>query len=294
VKVAATPCDDLASASRRRSTTGRPRRGLDGVLRLGSQRAGAQTLAGACARQGAELLVDVYHSLGVVPLLRGRHGGAFVVGGGYKYLQLGEGNCFAAGPPDCALRPVVTGWFAEFAASPSAAASEVTYGRGPWRFAGSTYDPTSPLPGERAVLAFFAAQCHLVPPFLREVSQHQVGLLAETFLALDLHRGDPSRTRRAARAARWLPRSEALPRGEICTRAGRRGGAHRLPGRRACGSGRRRTSATLSSPKRWPGWGEWCEPCRRLRKAVRARSGNARRGRPWPARLRTPSSRRRR
>jgi hypothetical protein len=37
---------------------------------------------------------------------------AFVVGGGYKYRQLGEGNCFLRLPPACRLRPVVTGWFA--------------------------------------------------------------------------------------------------------------------------------------------------------------------------------------
>ena len=43
-------------------------------------------------------------------------GDAFVVGGGYKYCQLGEGNCFLRIPPDTDLRPVVTGWFSEFTA----------------------------------------------------------------------------------------------------------------------------------------------------------------------------------
>ena len=41
---------------------------------------------------------------------------AFVVGGGYKYCQLGEGNCFLRIPAGTELRPIVTGWFSEFTA----------------------------------------------------------------------------------------------------------------------------------------------------------------------------------
>ena len=69
---------------------------------------------------------------------------AFVVGGGYKYCQMGEGNCFLRLPQDCDLRPVFTGWFSEFADLAEAArASDVRYGKGAARFAGATYDPTS-------------------------------------------------------------------------------------------------------------------------------------------------------
>ena len=66
-----------------------------------------------CEQAGAELLVDAYHALNVVPVSLPRDGleRAFVVGGGYKYCQLGEGNCFLRIPRDCALRSVVTGWF---------------------------------------------------------------------------------------------------------------------------------------------------------------------------------------
>ena len=79
---------------------------------------GLDEIAAACARVGAELLVDAYHSLNAVPFSVVEMGleGAFVVGGGYKYCQLGEGNCFLRVPRDCRLRPVVTGWFAEFGA----------------------------------------------------------------------------------------------------------------------------------------------------------------------------------
>ncbi len=144
------------------------------------------TLLDACRRAGAELLVDAYHALNVVPfsLARARLGGAFVVGGGYKYCQLGEGNCFLRIPKDCALRPVITGWFSEFQfLSQAVASGPVQYSSGPDRFAGATYDPASHYRAA-AVFDFFEEQ-RLTPELLREVSQHQVGLLAKLFDDLD-------------------------------------------------------------------------------------------------------------
>jgi kynureninase len=140
-----------------------------------------------CRRVGAELLVDAYHALGVMPwpLSRERLEGAFVVGGGYKYCQLGEGNAFLRVPPDCAMRPLITGWFSEFEALTEPASSgRVVYGEGPARFAGATYDPTSHYRAA-AVFDFFEEQ-GLTPELLRRVSQHQVGLLARLFDELDL------------------------------------------------------------------------------------------------------------
>ncbi len=148
---------------------------------------GLRQVAEACRRHGAELLLDTYHSLGAVPLDLVAEGldGAFAVGGGYKYLQLGEGNCFLRTPQGCELRPVVTGWFSEFdELTEEKTPGEVRYGKGAGRFAGSTFDGTSQYRGA-AVMDFFDAE-GLTPPFLREVSQHQVGLLAETFRSLDL------------------------------------------------------------------------------------------------------------
>jgi kynureninase len=146
---------------------------------------GLPSVAEACTGHGAEMLVDAYHSLGVVPFSLEGMEQAFVVGGGYKYLQLGEGNCALRVPPDCALRPAITGWFAEFAELADARRpGEVLYGIGPARFAGSTYDPTSPYRAAE-VMDFFEAQ-GLTPEFLRAVSLHQVGLLVATFEALDL------------------------------------------------------------------------------------------------------------
>jgi kynureninase len=153
----------------------------------------------ACRRFGAELLVDAYHALNVVPfsLVAERLEGAYVVGGGYKYCQLGEGNAFLRLPPDCTLRPVVTGWYSEFgqlAATP--VAGLVPYGIGPARFAGATYDSTSHYRAA-AVFEFFHRQ-GLSPALLRAVSQHQVRLLARTFDTLDLDTSVIDRDRRSA------------------------------------------------------------------------------------------------
>lgn len=132
---------------------------------------GLAAVAAACERSGAELLVDAYHQLGVVPLSVGADGlqEAWILGGGYKYLQLGEGNCFLRIPPHAdGMRPVVTGWYAHDGD----------------RFAGSTYDPTSHYRAAR-VLDFFDEQ-GLTPPALRATSLRQRGLLAAAFDALDL------------------------------------------------------------------------------------------------------------
>ncbi len=147
---------------------------------------GLGEIARAAEAAGAELLVDAYHALGVLPFPLAELGleRAFVVGGGYKYCQLGEGNCFLRSPAGCTLRPILTGWYAEFDALATSRPGEVAYGRGGARFAGSTYDPTSHYRGAE-VFDFFAEQ-GLTPTFLRAVSQHQVGLLASGFDALDL------------------------------------------------------------------------------------------------------------
>lgn len=147
---------------------------------------GLDRLATTCTAHGATLLVDAYHHLNVVPFdLHGlglEH--AFITGGGYKYCQLGEGNCFLRVPADARFRPVLTGWFAEFAALEHAGPRSVEYGRGADAFGGATYDPTAHYRAA-AVFDFHVAQ-GLTPTRLREISRHQVALLKREFEALDL------------------------------------------------------------------------------------------------------------
>ena len=156
---------------------------------------GVPAAAEACRRHGVPLLLDVYHQLNAVPFSLRAAGltDAYVVGGGYKYLQLGEGNAFLRFPAGCELRPVVTGWFAEFGElSAEKRTGRVRYAAGDERFAGATYDPTSHYRAA-AVFDFFDAH-GLDPGRLRKISQHQVGLLRRLFDELDL---DPGLVRRA-------------------------------------------------------------------------------------------------
>lgn len=145
-------------------------------------------LAVFCEDKSIPLLIDTYHTLNVVPLSVKKNNleNAFITGGGYKYCQLGEGNCFLRSPKDNDFRPVITGWYSEFTAlSAKKKPGEVLYGTGGDKFAGATYDPTS---NYRAAEVFsFFSSMNLTPEFLREVSQHQIGLLADEFDKLDLN-----------------------------------------------------------------------------------------------------------
>jgi kynureninase len=148
---------------------------------------GLEEAVRACRRHGAELVLDAYHQLNIVPtsLRQNDLEDAFVVGAGYKYCQLGEGNGFLRFPADCQLRPIATGWFAEFnALTQDHGPTEVRYHAGDERFAGATYDPTSHYRAAD-VFEFFVEQ-QLDPGLLREISQHQVGMLIRLFDELDL------------------------------------------------------------------------------------------------------------
>lgn len=132
----------------------------------------------ACEWSGAEVLVDAYHALNAIPFSLSAEGleRAYVVGGGYKYCQLGPGNAFLRFPADTTLRPVFTGWFSEFTDLSKMPSGRVEYGPGPARFAGATYDFTSHYRGA-AVFEFFEEQ-RLTPNELRALSQRQIEVLA--------------------------------------------------------------------------------------------------------------------
>lgn len=145
---------------------------------------GLDGLAAACRRSGVPLLLDAYHHLNVVPFdIRSGLEDVFVTGGGYKYCQLGEGNCFLRVPPDTQMRPVLTGWFAEFESLEEAGSARVAYSRGARAFAGATYDVTSHYRAA-AVFEFFEEQ-QLTPERLREINRHQVAQLTNEFQRID-------------------------------------------------------------------------------------------------------------
>jgi kynureninase len=187
VRIAARPCDTLAS---RLTAAVDDRTACVMVSSVMYETAeivpGLDLVASACRSHGAALLVDAYHHLNVVPFDLKTMGleDAFVTGGGYKYCQLGEGNAFLRVPPDCHMRPVLTGWFAEFAAREDVSSHGVTYGAGARAFAGATYDPTSHYRAA-AVFEFHTAQA-LTPERLRAINRQQVGLLKSRIEALDL------------------------------------------------------------------------------------------------------------
>lgn len=185
VKVAARPADTLAERLAGTVDTRTSAVMVSSVLYETAEIVpGLERVAAACEREGAALLIDAYHHLGVLPFDVRAVESAFVTGGGYKYCQLGEGNCFLRVPPGCRMRPVLTGWFAEFAARDRPGAGGVEYAPGAAAFAGATYDPASHYRAA-AVFAFHAAQ-GLTAERLRDISRRQVGRLKARVEELDL------------------------------------------------------------------------------------------------------------
>ena len=88
---------------------------------------------------GALVMVDVYQTLGTVPIDVQQWGADIVVGGSHKWLCGGPGTAFMYVRPEVAadLRPRITGWMAHrepfaFAAPP------IELADGPWRYMGGT------------------------------------------------------------------------------------------------------------------------------------------------------------
>lgn len=134
-------------------------------------------------------LVDAYHAFNAVPIAWGpakEH--LFVTAGGYKYAEFGDGICWLRIPRDTPLRPVDTGWFADFAALSAPRALTVAYGPGGARFSGATFD-ASALYRADAVLAHWE-RFGLTVPRLRAISLRQtrriLAHLEEHGLAADI------------------------------------------------------------------------------------------------------------
>jgi len=140
-------------------------------------------IAGAARKKNIPVMIDDYHGTNVVPLSIRESGleDCFILIGGYKYLQWGEGNCFLRFPKNCEYRPAVTGWFAAFNALEKPRTDSPTeYDDGNQRFATGTYDSSSQFRAAK-VVEFFREQ-ELTPPVLRNQYLTQVELLKNLFL----------------------------------------------------------------------------------------------------------------
>lgn len=140
-------------------------------------------IAALARKHEVPFLIDDYHGTNVVPLSIQEQNleDCYMLIGGYKYLQWGEGNCFLRFPKDCNLRPAITGWFASFSSLDEPRNDDpVTYDDGNQRFATGTYDPASQFRAAK-VVEFFKKQ-QLTPSTLRQQYLNQVELLRELFL----------------------------------------------------------------------------------------------------------------
>ncbi|GAB3013870.1 aminotransferase class V-fold PLP-dependent enzyme [Bowmanella dokdonensis] len=128
----------------------------------------------------AIFVIDGYHGFMALPTdLSSVAGRAFYLAGSYKYAQGGEGCCFAHVPANCDLRPLYTGWFAEFGELDQAKDGRVSYSTDGMRFAGATMD-YSALYRLLAVLELFAQQgltVEKVHQHVQRCQQHFLGML---------------------------------------------------------------------------------------------------------------------
>lgn len=127
----------------------------------------------------ALIAIDGYHAFMALPVdLSDIAERIFYIAGSYKYAQGGEGCCFMAVPLNSALRPLYTGWFAEFGTLAAEKSALVLYSDDGYRFAGATMD-FSPLYRLNAVLRLFKQQGVTVGRIHQHVRQLQQAFLEE-------------------------------------------------------------------------------------------------------------------
>ncbi|MCS6989641.1 MAG: aminotransferase class V-fold PLP-dependent enzyme [Chloroherpetonaceae bacterium] len=102
-----------------------------------------ERVVSAASSEQTLVVIDGYHSFCAIPFsMKPIERRAFYLSGGYKYAQAGEGVCFLCVPKGCALRPMNTGWFAEFGALSNRRVHDVAYASDGFRFFGATFDPS--------------------------------------------------------------------------------------------------------------------------------------------------------
>ncbi len=125
----------------------------------------------ACCQ--AQIAVDGYHAFMALPTdLSELEGRIFYLAGSYKYAQGGEGCCFMLVPAGNSLRPLYTGWFAEFGTLSGVKTAQVQYAADGYQFAGATMDLAA-LYRLHAVLTLFAADQLTVAKIHQHVQQLQ-------------------------------------------------------------------------------------------------------------------------
>lgn len=150
--------------------------------------------ANSAKKYGIPLLIDDYHGTNVVQTSIRKEGleDCYLLIGGYKYMQWGEGNCFLRFPAGCSLRPVVTGWFTIFDRLSAEQSGNVPFDDGNNRFMGGTFDGTSQFRAARVV--DFFKKMRLTPETLEATYRAQIGYMKERFKQLDL---DPAKIKPA-------------------------------------------------------------------------------------------------
>lgn len=103
---------------------------------------GVERLASLASPEGPWTVIDGYHAFMAIDCPYPHGGGAFYVGGGYKYAMCGEGMGFMHCPPGFGPRPPITGWYAEFGEL-TAPPGGVGYRQDAMRFMGATFDPSA-------------------------------------------------------------------------------------------------------------------------------------------------------
>lgn len=154
-------------------------------------------LAAYAHPEGPWVVIDGYHSFMAMSVDLSRCADRiFFLGGGYKYAMAGEGAAFAHAPPGFAMRPVNTGWFAEFGALEGKPGA-INYGPGGFRLLGATYDST-PLYRFNAVRAMLRREglttanitsriAALRSSLVRRIRDGEAGVLSQAELIAPAH-----------------------------------------------------------------------------------------------------------
>ena len=147
-----------------------------------------EVIAQAAAQNNTPLLLDAYHAYNVLPIEADQlDGQTFIVAGGYKYAQSGEGCCFMLLPKQHVhYRPLQTGWFASN--EPPSNSKALDYGPGGQRFFGSTFDPTSFYRANHVMR--WMDQQHLDPYELRRISLERTEYIIQIYNELKLDQYD--------------------------------------------------------------------------------------------------------